>query len=1492
MIKDLKFKEVCNLLKKDDGTLIDLVDKLMGAAIVFSPIIIGPEALPILGLLATKNELTKIGKSLLEKYTSKKDSDYIARMKRMEVAYGLICFTSFFEALDQLLPDDILKKIDLTIDEKKQIVEDANEKSKISEIENDSAYDCLKGGILEEPLSFPHPIVPFKAETVRLEQLYEQMTQSFFEYLRKISISAKDNNKIKESIKKLIKELPKQALDCYRSQYFELARKFNDFCLWSQIREHKITQGALENVSLYMKYQTSLLDESSKKIDFGFNKLQEIVLTIPNQFNALEVANVVNGLKRDYENRINDPIIEDYVHDDGKPALNFPKISEAFIPQSYRVLRYTKQNKHLEREETWENLEAKNDLGFFLVSYLSSPYSIETPLLILGHPGSGKSVLTKVLSARLMSELYTPIRVPLREVNADLPTEDKIEYIINRTTGHKISSWAHFSSQFADRPLVIILDGYDELLQVSGKVYAGYLKEVQQFQKREAEQGRPVRVIVTSRVTLIDKTAIPEGATVLRLMEFDKVQRNAWISIWNKANENYFNSCEPKIRPFELPENNKNGNVEKIISLAEQPLLLLMLALYDSDGNSLRKLESLDRTLLYDSLLRRFIERERRRYVKGFDQLIQKDNDTEIDREMQRLGVAAISMYNRRQLHILSSELNSDLKFFNLERKITVDDGRPMSQADLLLGSFFFIHKSETDQSCSEFEQTEGDTAFEFLHNTFGEFLTADFIMRFALQETEALHSLKQLESLRAELQKKIQDPDGLIKDWFACLIYSPLYTRPVVIEMLRDWSTHILHKRGCKREDFINCLNEIVESQIDMILKGKHFPSMLRNKDVLHVRELPLLGHIAIYTLNLIIMRTVLDDKSYVFDEDCYRSNAKSSELEAFGTRAWDQLTYIWRSWFPLDNLNGLSAILSARREGSKIILTRKETFRVDPSDDRLDIVLNVASMLADNITSGVVGLFSCNSDENDLVEVEKQLSEENIHLRFEFLVRRLRRFLLSESGSFNSCDELVIDGFRLAFKERQRGTLIAEFIDLAAKAFKMKCLSFNDEVIREMYEVTASPRFFYNIIERQPAITLEWLGLVREIGGSRWIKRISDELFDRMIHTGYFSEIMYGQPKVALEWIRLFREISGSRLIKRTSNEVLERIADPGYIREIMDRRPEVAIELLRLIREIGGSRWIKRISDEFFEGMMHTGYIREIMARSPEVALEWIRLLREFGGSPWIDRISDEFFDAMMHTGYIREIMTRSPEVALEWIRLLREFGGSPWIDRISDEFFDAMMHTGYIREIMARSPEVALEWIRLLREFGGSPWIDRISDEFFDAMMHTGYIREIMARPPEVALEWIRLLREFGEGRWIDRIGDKVFEGVIHEGNIGKIISSQPEASFQWLRLIWEVGGSRWIDRIGDEVFEEIMCSRKLWNIMKRRPEITLEWIRLVREVGGRQCIERIGDDFYKRIIIKNLGSVPLGYVRDVKWYADITCNSALLIELEHMCNDRY
>lgn len=127
---------------------------------------------------------------------------------------------------------------------------------------------------------------------------------------------------------------------------------------------------------------------------------------------------------------------------------------------------------------------------------------------------------------------------------------------------------------------------------------------------------------------------MPAYSTVVRLLEFDHDQRQRWISVWNATNVRYFE--DSRTQPLQLLPGDDN-----IRPLAEQPLLLLMLALYDSGGNQLRTNRGLDQTLLYESLLKQFIEREHLKSA-DFRSLGSVQRTSEIDADLERLGAAAI----------------------------------------------------------------------------------------------------------------------------------------------------------------------------------------------------------------------------------------------------------------------------------------------------------------------------------------------------------------------------------------------------------------------------------------------------------------------------------------------------------------------------------------------------------------------------------------------------------------------------------------------------------------------------------------------------------------------------------------------------------------------------------------------------------------------------------------------------------------------------------
>ena len=93
--------------------------------------------------------------------------------------------------------------------------------------------------------------------------------------------------------------------------------------------------------------------------------------------------------------------------------------------------------------------------------------------------------------------------------------------------------------------------------------------------------------------------------------------------------------------------------------LAEQPLLLLMLALYDAETNILqRRWAELGRTDLYGRLLREFARRE---IGKHSGVLPESDMERAVEAELLRLSVVAFAMFNRRSQWVSETDLDSDL---------------------------------------------------------------------------------------------------------------------------------------------------------------------------------------------------------------------------------------------------------------------------------------------------------------------------------------------------------------------------------------------------------------------------------------------------------------------------------------------------------------------------------------------------------------------------------------------------------------------------------------------------------------------------------------------------------------------------------------------------------------------------------------------------------------------------------------------------------------
>lgn len=124
-----------------------------------------------------------------------------------------------------------------------------------------------------------------------------------------------------------------------------------------------------------------------------------------------------------------------------------------------------------------------------------------------------------------------------------------------------------------------------------------------EFQENQKILGISVKCIVTSRVTLIDKAEIMKNTPVIMLSDFDKERVRQWSKVWNEKNREYF--IHENLKEFSI------SHSDRVFELAKQPLLLLMLALYDANDNALKRNRSMSETQLYDNLIREFISRER-----------------------------------------------------------------------------------------------------------------------------------------------------------------------------------------------------------------------------------------------------------------------------------------------------------------------------------------------------------------------------------------------------------------------------------------------------------------------------------------------------------------------------------------------------------------------------------------------------------------------------------------------------------------------------------------------------------------------------------------------------------------------------------------------------------------------------------------------------------------------------------------------------------------
>ena len=203
---------------------------------------------------------------------------------------------------------------------------------------------------------------------------------------------------------------------------------------------------------------------------------------------------------------------------------------------------------------------------------------------------------------------------------------------------------------------------------------------------------------------------------VVRLEPFRETQITQWLRVWNDANKAAL--ADRGLQPLQPQTALEHAE------LASQPLLLLMLALYDADGNRLQRADAtFGEAELYERLLLSFAGRE---ILKSGADMPGSQFREAVERELLRLSVVAFAMFTRGRQWVSEAELDADLPLCSARPSAAAPAGlpAPLSAAQIVIGRFFFVHEAQATRDNTRLRH------HEFLHATFGEYFIARLVIR------------------------------------------------------------------------------------------------------------------------------------------------------------------------------------------------------------------------------------------------------------------------------------------------------------------------------------------------------------------------------------------------------------------------------------------------------------------------------------------------------------------------------------------------------------------------------------------------------------------------------------------------------------------------------------------------------------------------------------------------------------------------------------------
>lgn len=586
--------------------------------------------------------------------------------------------------------------------------------------------------------------------------------------------------------------------------------------------------------------------------------------------------------------------------------------------------------------------------------------------------------------------------------------------------------------------------------------------------------------------------------------------------------------------------------------------------------------------------------------------------------------------------------------------------------------------------------------------------------------------------------------------------------------------------------DGFLADVDDIVVNQIKRVLSRRHMPPAISEDIPSPFPRYPMLGHVAIYTLNLVILRAILSDM-YEFDEAIIGAHED-------GARPWDQLTHVWRSWFSMDNLNGLAAILNAERIESKVQLVPRPSFSVPISRDRLETVLNVSRAVGDNVVAGLAGLSAyCAGCENSisLDRIDAALTSENIDVRTQLSLKALLEAAAdTDFGAYGKLADLATKVIEYSV-ESGRIDELRQAIDLISARYPL-------------LEIRL-PRLFYRAgwpkletAGRRRSNIMTELGRLAQFHSGRF-------LFgnDRKVLFHMSPQDVLGMGEGFQEEIFAWADVGAAEAWKGSSHgQVMEYIIDAQHeatTAEYLD----TLVDMKYAVRSKSARKGSGSEPDAVMAAIEKRGGIGELARHRPDIVLEILTIVGRSDAQMLLSQLDVQWIEPLLTPLGFRELADRRPTVAVDLLR--RALG--PVRPRIElsisrdqvRKLILTLVHPETIAQFVSARPAVINQLLRLL-ERGGSEFVDsEVSGNW-----HPAFIANMLRTNPDVAVALLRLFRCVHKTQDVREFGEEVFK---RRTDIRRLaLQDFAPAYSELLQFVREVGGEALLGRVAELLLE--------------------------------------------------------------------------------------